>query len=126
MPGHCKSPHAVQHVNSTRAAEVNASPKTDALPSKGEPPLCPRSFAIPRARPRHELHVVAPFSAGGGSSGGGGGGKSAGKSKRWGKSSGKGQGWKRGGDGSDGDDADEDDGGKLYIKVRVLQSARCL
>ena len=23
-------------------------------------------------------------------------------------------------------DADEDDGGKLYIKVRVLQSARCL
>lgn len=57
--------------------------------------------------------------------GGGGGGKSAGKDDKWRKSSGKGKGWRRGGDESDGDDADEDDGGKLYIKVCMLE-ALCL
>lgn len=71
------------------------------------------------ARPRCEWYADVPFSAGGGS---GGSGKSAAKGSKWGKSSGKGKGWRLGGDDSDGDGADEDDGGKLYIKVCVLEA----
>lgn len=108
------SPDAVQHLNSTPTAEVNEPPKAE-LPSKSEPPLCLRSFALPRARPLCEFYAGVSFSAGGG-----GGGKSAGKSKRWGKSAEKGQGWRRGSDDSDADEDDGDDGGKLYIKVCVL------